>query len=216
MDWVKLINERYTTFAWDTVKKVDTQLIKDAMYEAYMHTPTKNLKYPFVIKLIKNNEERSRELMTICHRNQDLPIEEDPGNPQLLAPYLLGFTQRHVKEMEVYYQKTYARTPFGVDLTDHLEIGIQAMFLMYALKNRGLDTGVTQNVNIDPEKAAKIFETERPVRFIMGVGYSRGLGRHLYVDPRTKKQRFIPYAPEDNTKVYPKPNFNDVYMWEDV
>ena len=102
MDFNKVISNRTNTFTWDYTKEVDVQLIKDAMYDNYMKAPTKNLKYPFVIKVIKNNDlDRRKEIMSICHRNDDMGVETDRGNPQVLAPYLIGFCQRDVVDAEV-------------------------------------------------------------------------------------------------------------------
>ena len=50
MQFKDVIEARTNTYTWDYTKEVDVQLIKDAMYDAYMQAPTKNLKYPFTIK----------------------------------------------------------------------------------------------------------------------------------------------------------------------
>lgn len=215
MDWKDLIEARHNTFAWDYSKEVDPYIIQEVLYENYLQAPTKNLKYPFRVRVIKNDDpERRKEIMTICHRNADLDIEQDGGNPQVLAPYLIGFSQRDVRDLEVIYQKTYTRPPASVVNYDHLEIGIQAAYIMLGLKNRGIDTGLTQNCCNDRERTAELFGLKEPCRFILGVGYSKGLDLHHYVDPRTGKEKQIPYAPKDKAKIYPRPKFEDIYDFE--
>ena len=215
MEWSDLIKARENTFAWDYEREVDPQLIKDAMWDTYMQAPTKNLKYPFVAKVIKNDEpERRKEIMAICHRNADLPIETDGGNPQVLAPYLIGFCQRDVRDLEVIHQKTYTRKPEAVVRYDHLEIGIQATYLMLGLKNRGLDTGLSQNCCNNMERTAELFGLDEPVRFLLGVGYSKGPGRHKYLDPRTNTYKPIPYDRKNIEDEYPRPAFDKIYQFE--
>lgn len=213
MEFKDVIEGRTNTFTWDYTKKVDVQLIKDAMYDAYMQAPTKNLKYPFTIKCIKNDDiERRKEIMTICHRNDEMPAETDYGNPQVLAPYLLGFSQRDVTKAEVQYQ-FYNRTPENVNRYDHLEFGIQAAFLMLGLKNRGLDTGITQNCNHDSERCAELFKVDRPIRLIIGVGYASDALE--YLDPRTDTIKSVPYDRKNIDKIYNRPKFEEVYKIEE-
>ena len=66
MEWSDLIKARENTFAWDYEREVDPQLIKDAMWDTYMQAPTKNLKYPFVAKVIKIVEPERRKETAIC------------------------------------------------------------------------------------------------------------------------------------------------------
>lgn len=212
MEWKELIQARENTFAWDYDKEVDPQEIKDAMQDAYDYAPTKNLKYPYRVILLKNdNPDVRKEIMTICHRNKDLAIEDDPGNPQVLAPYLIGFTQRDVRDLEVLYQKTYTRLSRDVERYDHLEIGIVATYLMLGLKNRGLDTGLCQNCSNNEKRTAELFGVYEPVVFLLGVGYSKGHGRHSYIDPRTGREKKIPYNPVNKALVYPKPSFETIF-----
>jgi len=212
MEWQDLIKARENTFAWDYDKEVNVDDIKQAMVDAYNYAPTKNLKYPYQAILLKNdNSEVRKEIMTICHRNKDLDIEDDPGNPQVLAPYLIGFTQRDVRDLEVLYQKTYTRPSRDVERYDHLEIGILATYLMLGLKSRGIDTGLCQNCSNNEKRTAELFGVYEPVVFLLGVGHSKGPGRHIYFDPRANKERPIPYAPSDKTVVYPKPSFEKIF-----
>jgi|TARA_B100000780_G_scaffold269106_1_gene227648 hypothetical protein len=212
MDFNKVISNRTNTFTWDYTKEVDVQLIKDAMYDNYMKAPTKNLKYPFVIKVIKNNNlDRRKEIMSICHRNDDMGVETDLGNPQVLAPYLIGFCQRNVLDVEVLYQR-YTRNSESVIRYDHVEFGIQATYLMLGLQSRGLNTGITQNCSHNPDRVAELFGVDQPVRLILGVGYASN--ELEYLDPRTNSIKSVPYDRKNIDIVYPRPAFNEVYKVE--
>ena len=212
MDFNKVISNRTNTFTWDYTKEVDVQLIKDATYDNYMKAPTKNLKYPFVIKVIKNNNlDRRKEIMSICHRNDDMGVETDLGNPQVLAPYLIGFCQRNVLDVEVLYQR-YTRNSESVIRYDHVEFGIQATYLMLGLQSRGLNTGITQNCSHNPDRVAELFGVDQPVRLILGVGYASN--ELEYLDPRTNSIKSVPYDRKNIDIVYPRPAFNEVYKVE--
>lgn len=211
MEFKDVIESRENTFTWDYTKEVDVQLIKDAMYDAYMQAPTKNLKYPFTIKCIKNDDlERRKEIMTICHRNDIHTIETDTGNPQVLAPYLIGFSQRDVTIAEEQYQPN---NRDGKANYDYLEFGIQATFIMLALQNRGLDTGITQNCCHDSERCAELFGVNRPICLILGVGYATN--DLEYLDPRTGAMKRVPYDRNNIDKVYNRPKFEEVYQVEE-
>jgi hypothetical protein len=55
MDWVKLIETRHTTFAWqDTVP--DKDLILEALKEVYQHIPSKNLMFPYQVRYSRAEE----------------------------------------------------------------------------------------------------------------------------------------------------------------
>lgn len=213
MDFKEVIQSRTNTYTWDYTKKVDIQIIKDVLYDNYMQAPTKNLKYPFTITCIKNDDpDRRKEIMTICHRNDEMPIETDYGNPQVLAPYLIGFSQRDVTKAEVQYQ-FYNRTPASVERYDHLEFGVQAAYIMLGLQNRGLDTGITQNCSHNPERCAELFGADQPIRLILGVGYASN--ELEYLDPRTGSMKQVPYDRKNIDKVYNRPKFETVYKFEE-
>lgn len=231
MDWLKLIEERHTTFAWaDTVP--DKNLILDALHEVHQHIPSKNLMFPYQVRLLRNDDpEIRKEIMTICHRNQEMHKDVDHGNPQVLAPWLLGFNSRWISDLETRYEKTSKRGEFnglgigqkrtndsnGVQSqTENIEIGIFSAYIMLSLANRGIQTGMCQNICNNYTRAEEIFklaEDERALdfRFIMGVGYAKDRQvRHDYLDPRVEKYKPIPFAPVDVHTAYPRPNIDDV------
>lgn len=231
MDWSQLIEERHTTFAWaDTVP--DKNLILDALHEVHQHIPSKNLMFPYQVRLMRNDDpEIRKEIMTICHRNQEMDKEVDHGNPQVLAPWLLGFNSRWTSDLETRYEKTSKRGEFnGLGIgqkrtndpngrqaqTENIEIGIFSAYIMLALANRGLSTGMCQNICNNYTKAEEIFklaEDERALdfRFIMGIGYAKDIEtRHQYFDPRIDAEKHIPFPPIHVEKAYPRPSFDDV------
>jgi len=92
MEWDKLIEARHTSFAWDEDTMPTEHVIIEALQEVFNHIPSKNLMFPYQVRLLCNDDLIIRkEIMTICHRNQELSIDDDRGNPQVLAPWLLGF-----------------------------------------------------------------------------------------------------------------------------
>ena len=231
MDWSQLIEERHTTFAWaDTVP--DKNLILDALHEVHQHIPSKNLMFPYQVRLMRNDDpEIRKEVMTICHRNQEMDKEVDHGNPQVLAPWLLGFNSRWTSDLETRYEKTSKRGEFnGLGIgqkrtndpngrqaqTENIEIGIFSAYIMLALANRGLSTGMCQKICNNYTRAEEIFkiaEDERALdfRFIMGIGYAKDIEtRHQYFDPRIEAEKHIPFPPIHVEKAYPRPSFDDV------
>jgi len=231
VEWNNLIQERHTTFAWDDFKVPSKELIVDALKEVHQHIPSKNLQFPYQVRLIRNDDPKIRkEIMTICHRNSTLPIENDPGNPQVLAPWLLGFNARWVGDLEVRYDTESSRGKLdglGKEVrrtndngsqaqTENIEIGIFSAYIMLALANRGIQSGMCQNICNNYTRAEEIFkiaEDERALdfRFIMGVGYGKDMDvRHNYFDPRNDKHKPIPFAPVNVEISYPRPAFEDI------
>lgn len=231
MDWYDVIESRHTTFAWDD-RVPDKQDILDAIKEVYEHIPSKNLMFPYQVRLLRNdNPDIRKEIMSICHRNQEMNKDVDLGNPQVLAPWLIGFNARWTSDLETRYEKTSSRgnynglgkgekrtnDPTGSQTqTENIEIGIFSAYIMLSLANRGIQTGMCQNICNNYSRAEEIFklsEDERALdfRFIMGVGYAKDRQvRHDYLDPRVEKYKPIPFAPVDVHTAYPRPNIDDV------
>lgn len=216
MDWTTLINQRHTTFAW-TEQVPDISIIEEVFVEAYNHIPSKNLMFPYAVYAYRNDDPKIRkEIMTICHRNRDMAIDRDRGNPQVLAPWLIGFSNRWVKDLERRYEKSSERTDPDQRDTEQLEIGMISLFFSYAFASRGLQTGFCQNIINDRNRAAEIFNIDegQEFRFIMGVGYGKDTStRHTYVDPRTDKERRIPFFPDNVETYYPRPDFEKVFKF---
>ena len=215
MDWQELINKRHTTFAWDDSKVPSRSVMEEVLEEAYLHVPTKNLMYPYEAIAYRNDDEEIRkEIMTICHRNKDMPVETDRGNPQVLAPWLIGFTGRYTQDLEKRYERSsYRERPIQRD-SEQMEIGMCAMFFAYAFASRGIQTGYCQNILNNPLRGGEIFGLEpgRKLRFIMGVGYGKDSAtRHDYFDPRVGKTKKIPFTPDHVSVTYPRPDMEKVF-----
>ena len=88
--------------------------------------------------------------------------------------------------------------------------------IMLSLANRGLSTGMCQNICNNYTRAEEIFklaEDERALdfRFIMGIGYAKDIEtRHQYFDPRIDAGKHIPFPPINVEIAYPRPSFDDV------
>ena len=232
MDWLDLIEKRHTTFAWDEDNIPSKELILETLQEVHTHIPSKNLQFPYQVRLFRNDDTDIRkEIMTICHRNREKGAEDDHGNPQVLAPWLLGFNARYVSDLEVRYEKTSHRIRDGLGRgtnrtndkngrqtqTENIEIGIFSAYIMLALANKGIQTGMCQNINHDYARAEEIFDIhndEKAIdfRFMMGIGYGKDVNsRHDYFDPRVGKHKPIPFAPVNLEVVYPRPDFDNIF-----
>jgi hypothetical protein len=192
MEYGELIKSRRNHFTWDYTQTVEKQTIVDVFEEVYLNVPTKNLMYPYEVTLYQNdNTEARKELMTIVHRNMAHDAETDPGNPQMLAPWIIGIGQREVVELETRYDPIYRRNVTSVDRMDSFEAGMLATYIMLGLQNRGLNTGISQNCCNDPDRCAEIIGATRPTIFLIGVGF--GTNDSEYYDPRIDAMKPVPF-----------------------
>jgi hypothetical protein len=195
MEYQQLIESRRNYFAWNYDKEISKEAIVEVFEEVYMNVPTKNLMYPYTVTLYKNDDvEKRKQLMTICHRNTSHDLERDLGNPQVLAPWIIGIGFRDVVDLETRYDPVYRRSEKTVLQMDAFEAGILSTYIMLGLQNRGYNTGISQNCCNDPEGAMEIISSPTPPIFIIGVGY--GSNAATYFDPRTDKVKNVPYTPD--------------------
>ena len=236
MNWLDVIKSRHTTFAWDEDRVPEKELIEDVLKEVYEHIPSKNRQFPYQLRILRNDDpEIRKEIMGICHRNKGLSVEDDPGNPQILAPWLIGLNARYVADLEKRYEKTSVRGKLDglgkgkkrsvseksqrQTQTENIEIGIVSAYIMLAMANRGIQSGMCQNICNNYERASEIFEIDNDARaldfrFIMGVGYGKDNDTlYDYVDPRIDKIKSIPFRPTEVEKWYPSPEFSDIIKW---
>lgn len=236
MDWLDVIQARETTFIWrDEIPA--QELILDVLSEVHENIFSKNLMFPWQVRLMRNDDPAIRkEIMTICHRNSTRPIATDPGNPQMMAPWLLGFSTRWVTDLEKRFDPAMDRAKldgFGINKkrsqktgagkgqtqSENIEIGITAAYITLAMANRGIQTGVCQNICANYDRAAEIFKLDEDprameFRFIMGVGYGvpHSEGPHMYLDPRDDIEKPVPYARfKSSDERYGRPDFNDIF-----
>jgi nitroreductase len=231
---VDIFEKRHTTFAWDEERIPEKELVLEALREVHTHIPSKNLQFPYQVRLMRNDDPAIRkQIMAICQRNMHMTVEEDHGNPQVLAPWLIGFNARFVADLERRYEPDSVRGVYDGEgkgklrtnddhgaqtQTENIEIGIFSAYIMLALANRGIQTGMCANICINYEEATEIFnlaEDEKALdfRFIMGIGYGKDIEtRHNYLDPRIDTEKPIPFAPVNVEDVYPRPSFDDIII----
>ena len=211
MEYNEILKNRFTTFAWSE-EKVSDEVIRDVAKEVYDYYPSKNLKFPYTVDIVDNtNHQQRKELHMMCHRNTDMNVENDKGNPQVLAPTLLVFCNRNVEDLEVIFQKVEKRKAIGVVNTDNIEIGIAVTGFILGLTARGIHTALCQCLR-EQEKIAKLLDIDGFPYIILGVGYNSE--SMYYMDPRNDKERRIPYDSRVKTP-YIKPDFGSIYRFKD-
>ena len=180
MEWNKLIENRKNYFVF-TDEVVEEQVIRDVFDEVYYHAPSQNLLFPYEVNLYRNNNETVKKtLLELTHRNSNLDTENDPGNPQVLAPWLIGLTYR---------EKHNTNTAVNDRNPCELELGILLTYISLGLQNRGVDTSFCRCIR-DDAKVGEIFGTDR-VDIIIAVGY--GTTESTYKDLRTGTIKNVPY-----------------------
>lgn len=216
MEYTDLIQSRRNHFTWDYSRAIPKEDIVDVFHEVYMNVPTKNLMYPYVVTLFENSQSAAKdELFTICHRNQAHSVEQDAGNPQMLAPWIIGIGPRDVVHLETRYDPVYRRSNWHVDLMDSFESGMLATYIMLGLQNRGYNTGISQNCVNNPERCAQIIGSPVSLLFLIGVGY--GTNDPTYFDPRTLTNKNVPFdinnVPDSRQSKFTEgnPSFTDVF-----
>lgn len=180
MEYKKLIENRKNYFVF-TDEVVEEQVIRDVFEEVYYHAPSQNLLFPYEVNLYRNNNETvKKKLLELTHRNINLSVEDDPGNPQVLAPWLIGLSYREKHNTN---SALLDRDPCEV------ELGILLTYISLGLQNRGVDTSFCRCIR-DVEKVGEIFGTDR-VDVIIAVGY--GTTELTYKDLRTGALKNVPY-----------------------
>lgn len=214
--WIDIISSRSTTFSW-TDELIPKEVIQEVCEEVHKYCPSKNRKIPYIVEVIRNTDYQQRKDLHIgCHRNTDFGIDEDKGNPQVLAPTLLVFSKRDVEEAETRYQTIEKRVEDGIANTDNIEIGMAALSFLYGLTSRGWDTGLCQCVR-SRSGTARLLGTNGSTDLLIGVGRRNTIdavtGQDTkwpkYIDPRNDQPREIPYP--YGISPYPKPSFEDIY-----
>ena len=216
MEYKELIESRRNHFTWDYSKEIPKEDIVEVFEEVYLNVPTKNLMYPYEVTLYKNSDlEKRKEIMTICHRNKSHDAETDPGNPQVLAPWLVGIGQRNVVDLETRYDPVYRRPVPWVDRMDAFEAGMLTTYIMLGLQNRGYNTGISQNCGNDPQRIAELINASMPTIFLIGIGH--GTNDETYLDPRTDTIKKVPFnidfvrPSREQKSTEGKPSFLDVF-----
>jgi len=185
MDFSTILDKRKTNFTWDD-QDVDKDKIKNIINNALSKVPSKQKRMPYKITVLDySDKELRKEIFSHTKRDEESTVEEDPFNPQTLAPILLVFSMRSsIKAID-----KLKREPLPNDLHGYndsrviyMEMGIVAMTLMFALEAEGFATGFCQCIEHKKE-LGNILNLSYPVDLMMGVGYPST--KENYVDPNT-------------------------------
>ena len=180
MEWKDIIASRRNYFVF-TDEVVDKKVIKEVFEETYLYAPSQNLLFPYEVRLYRNNNtEIKKQLLELTHRNSNVNVENDLGNPQVLAPWLVGLT---------YIEKHNNKTASEDRIVDGLELGILLTYISLGLKNRGIDTAFCKCIR-DYNAVGQIFGTDR-VDVMIAVGY--GTNATKWNDLRTGTIKDTPY-----------------------
>ena len=180
MDYKDLIERRKNYFVFSN-EVVDEKIIKEVFEEVYYHAPSQNLLFPYEVSLYRNdNYENKVKLLELTHRNSNLSVEDDPGNPQVLAPWLIGLT---------YKERHNVNTAIKDRNPCELELGILLTYISLGLQDRGVDTAFCKCIR-DNEKLGEIFGTNR-IDVIIAVGI--GTSNSTFKDLRTNTIKNVPY-----------------------
>lgn len=217
--WLDIISNRWTTFSW-LPDLISAEEMEEVAREVYKYCPSKNRKLPYVIDIIRGptDEETRKQLHLNSHRNTDRSVDNDGGNPQVLAPTLIVISKRNVHDLETKFQKIEHRVPTGVANTDNIEIGMVALSFVHGLTARGWNTGLCQCVR-SRSRTSEILGTHGETDLIIGVGKESRIDSVTgektdfprYLDPRNNKHRAIPYPYEFRAYDRWQPDFEEVY-----
>ena len=214
--WQDMIQNRHTTFAWSD-KEVTKEQIQEILDDHFNYVPSKQSMLPYTIKVLDwSDPDLRNQIFAWTHRNEDHSVEEDLGNPQVLAPWLLAFCPRHPVEDDEYdvYKGEAKRTFF--EKMSHMEIGIASSFIVWSAAARGLSTGYCGCMNElegSKRKIAKVLnpgdkDPDEPT-VLLGIGY-KDHEATSYLDPRTNKQKIFPTNEHANLK---RPDVNLYVDW---
>ena len=185
MDFDTVINNRKTNFTW-TDQEIDKDKIKSIINNILSKVPSKQKRMPYKIDVFDySDKELRKEIFLHTKRDEESTVEEDPYNPQTLAPILLVFSMRNSNQA----LSKLNRAPLPHDFQGYsdnrviyMEIGIVAMSLMFALEAEGFATGFCQCIE-RKDQLGNTLDLSHPVDLMMGVGYPST--KENYIDPNT-------------------------------
>ena len=188
MDWKEIITTRKTTFTFSE-KEIDKDIVYEIMQELHDYVPSKQNKMPFKISVLDwSNPELRNWIFQDCHRNEEHSVEEDVGNPQVLAPWLFAFSVRNLSEDEIENNEE-CRSDQYMSRQGNLEIGIASSFIIYQAQSRGIATGYCGCIR-SPDEMAKRLGHENRIQVLLGMGYPEP--KEQYFDPRINKFKEVP------------------------
>lgn len=158
MKWHSLCKQRTNCFGFSREEAGKEKIIQ-AIDALHKYMPSQNEKMPFQIDYINFNNKSLRQKIFDLTWTPEEAGNTQP-NPQTLAPELLILSTR-------------------IEQTE-LELGMAAMFLAYQLTSMGLSYGFC--ACFDKQEIESLLN--KPVRLIIGVGYSSG---DTYINPFTNE-----------------------------
>ena len=188
MDWQDIIETRKTTFTYSD-KPVDRIIVEKILQDMHDYMPSKQNKMPFEISVLDwSNPELRYWIFENCHRNENDTVENDLGNPQVLAPWLFAFSVRNLSDEEI-ENNTECRSDAYMSKQGNIEIGIASSFIVYHAQSNGLSTGYCGCIR-DPEEMGKRLGHQNRINVLLGLGYYDN--RENFFDPRTKSIKGLP------------------------
>lgn len=207
MEWKDIIEKRKTNFTWaDT--PVPRSMIEEIIEEVYNHIPSKQGHMPYSIDVLDwFDEDLRKKIFEYSHRDGNKTIEQDLGNPQVLAPWLFIIHSRNISpnindSEEILH--TIENTDYNREISN-IEAGIVATYIMLACESRGLATGLCQCIRDRHLISAEMGRHGDRTILMLGVGYPKDDA--LYFDPRIGRKKYVPYLKNP----YIKPAMDDVW-----
>jgi len=178
MQFDDILKKRKTVFSWDEKipSKNDIDIIINSLHD---YSPSKQSKCRYKLHVYKNDDEE--KMMKIYQSVKADSWEDKPEgrfNPQVLAPWLLIFEERHTGDEEDGAKAIYR------------DIGIAAVHIGYKAIDLGMGVGYCACFREDmAHHFSEVFDFTPEL--IIGVGYDSG--KDKYWCPHFKKFLDLPY-----------------------
>ena len=202
MEWQDIIRTRKTTFTFAD-KLVDKTIVDEILQELHDFMPSKQNKMPFEISVLDwSNADLRHWIFQDCHRDDLATVEEDTGNPQILAPWLFAFSVRSLSDEEI-LDNSECKSDAYMSKQGNIEIGIASSFIVYNAQSRGLATGYCGCIRTPDEMGQRLGHQNR-INVLLGLGYPET--KDQYFDPRINANRPIPHDHAFHKTRQPKVN----------
>ena len=161
MQFDDILKKRKTIFSWDEKipSKNDIDIIINSLHD---FSPSKQAKCRYKLHVYKNDDEEKR--LKIYQSTKADSWEDKPKgrfNPQVLAPWLFMFEERHIGDVEDGAKAIYR------------DIGIAAVHIGYKAIDLGMDIGYCACLRGDmAHHFSEVFDFTPEL--IIGVGYNSG------------------------------------------
>jgi len=173
----------------------DRDLIESMISKTYELVPSKQLIVPYKVEVL--GPERKKDIVRVrefCMNYTNEHYLSDKGTIQMLAPYLLLFTTRHVKKEEISEamkerlssnRGTYhsIRSPHKITPTHHVEVGMFAAILTGLCMENGVSTAYSMCMPGQKHEAWNEIHdiVKGKMLFIMSLGYTDMTGPRPWV-----------------------------------